>query len=206
MNAETLLELGTATLGECGASRLSTPPGPMWPGAGVAGRAFPVNCTGGDNLGIHVAVANAGAGDVLVVDVGGVHGFGYWGEVLTVAAQARGVAGLVIDGCIRDVDAIERRRFPAFARGTALPGASKSRPGRIGQPLRWGGVEIGPGDWVVADRDGMVVVPEADAESVVVAAQARARNEDTMFLALEAGSTTVELLGLDDSPIERGFA
>jgi 4-hydroxy-4-methyl-2-oxoglutarate aldolase len=176
----------------------------MWRGASVAGRAFPVRCTGGDNLGIHVAVANAAAGDVLVVDVGGVYAFGYWGEVLTVAAQARGVAGLVIDGCIRDLDAIERRRFPAFARGTALPGASKSRPGRIGHPLVWGDVQIGPGDWVVVDRDGMVVVSETDAQSVVAAAEARARNEATMFAALETGSTTVELLDLDDAAIERG--
>ena len=139
MNGETLLELGTATLGECGASRLAAPPPPMWPGVSVAGRAFPVHCTGGDNLAIHVGVANAGADDVLVVDVEGVYGFGYWGEVLTVAAQARGVAGLVIDGCIRDVDAIERRRFPAFAarhcaarrqQVTARPNRSSTAVGR----------------------------------------------------------------------------
>ena len=68
----------------------------------------------------------------------------------------------------------------------------------------WGEVEIGAGDWVVADRDGMVVVPETDADTVVAAAQARARNEDTMFAALQAGATTVELLDLDESPIARG--
>ncbi len=141
-DAETLLGLGTATLGECGARRLTAPPMPMWRGAALAGRACPVQCSGGDNLAIHVAVAHAAPGDVLVVDVGGVRAFGYWGEVLTAGAQARGVAGLVIDGCIRDLDALERRRFPAFARGTALPGATKTRSGRIGRPLSWGGVEI----------------------------------------------------------------
>jgi 4-hydroxy-4-methyl-2-oxoglutarate aldolase len=199
-----LVALGTATLGECGARRWLSPPAAMWPGAAVAGRARPVQCTGGDNLAIHVAVAHAEPGEVLVVDVEGVHEFGYWGEVLTVGAQARGIAGLVIDGCVRDVDALERRRFPAFARGAALPGATKNRPGRVGHRLQWEGIEIRTGDWVVADRDGVVVLPEGERDAIVDAARTRARNEDAMFAALEAGSTTVELLGLDESPVERG--
>ena len=87
-----------------------------WPGARVAAPAFPVRCTPGDNLAVHVAVAEAPAGRVLVVDVGIEHELGYWGEVLTTGAQARGIAGLVIDGGVRDVDALERLTVPGVQR------------------------------------------------------------------------------------------
>lgn len=203
LDPATLVALGTATLGESGARRVARPPAPMWPGAAVAGPACPVHCTGGDNLAVHVAVAHAEVGQVLVVDVHAHLDFGYWGEVLTVAAQSRGVAGLVIDGCVRDVDALERRRFPVFARGTALPGASKQQPGRVGAAVTLGEVAIGVDDWVVADRDGIVVVSTGDLATVVDAATARTAREHRLFEALEGGATTVELLGLDDSPIER---
>ncbi len=110
-------ELGAATLGESGALPMPGRIRPVWPGASVAAPAFPVTCTPGDNLAVHVAVAAAPAGAVLVVDVGDVPDRGYWGEVLTTAAQARGLAGLVIDGCVRDVAALERLAFPVFSRG-----------------------------------------------------------------------------------------
>jgi 4-hydroxy-4-methyl-2-oxoglutarate aldolase len=175
----------------------------MWSGAAVAGRAVAVACDGGDNLAVHAAVADAGSGDVLVVTVGGVHEFGYWGEVLAVAAQARQVAGLVIDGCVRDVDALEARRFPVFARGVALPGAAKVGPGSVGPAVDIGGVRIASGDAVVADRDGVVSMPMAAVESTLVAARQRAEREQEMFSALTSGTTTIELLGLDVGAIER---
>src|SRR5665647_2093506 len=92
-----LLELGAATLGESGGHAMRARVHAAWPGARLAAPAFPVRCTPGDNLAIHVAVARAAAGDALVVDVGDVPGRGYFGEVLTTAAQARGIVGLVID-------------------------------------------------------------------------------------------------------------
>ena len=125
--------LGAATLGESGAL-----PMPPQDPAGVAGgarwprRPIPVTCTPGDNLAIHVAVARAPAGSVLVVDVGDVPDRGYWGEVLTTAALSRGLAGLVIDGGVRDVAALERLAFPVFSRTVALPGATKSNRGTCG--------------------------------------------------------------------------
>jgi 4-hydroxy-4-methyl-2-oxoglutarate aldolase len=203
LSVESALALGAATLGEAGARRLHDGPAPMWSGAAVAGPARPVSCTPGDNLGIHAAVATAAPGDVLVVTVGGSLAFGYWGEVLAVAAQHRGIAGLVIDGCVRDVDALERRGFPVFARGTALPGATKSGAGTIDEPVTIGGIEIVVGDWVVADRDGVVILPSSQRAAILAAGRARDASEQLMFAALESDATTVELLGLDVSPIRR---
>jgi 4-hydroxy-4-methyl-2-oxoglutarate aldolase len=199
------LALGTATLGECGALRLTRPPHAMWVGAAVAGRAVTITCRAGDNLAVHVAVAGAGVGDVLVVTVGDEPEFGYWGEVLTVAAQARGVAGLVIDGCVRDLDALEARRFPVFARGVALPGAAKAGPGAVGPVVELGGVMIATGDGVVADRDGVIVMPSGETDTILAAGGRRARREQEMFAALASGATTVQLLGLDVDPIDRSI-
>jgi 4-hydroxy-4-methyl-2-oxoglutarate aldolase len=192
-----LRALGTATVGESGGAIV--PPGlvPVWPGAAVAGPALPVRCAAGDNLAVHAAVANAAPGCVLVVVSDGDPVRGYWGEVLTVAAQARGIAGLVLDGGIRDAAEIGARGFPAFAAVSGLPGASKHGPGAVGHPVDLRGVEVGAGDWVVADRDGVVIVAEAALEAVVAAAEARAAKEAAMFAELEAGSTTLELLGID---------
>ena len=102
-----LLELGSATLGETGGRAMHPRVKAAWPGAHVAAPAVPVTCAPGDNLAIHVAVARASEGSVLVADTGDVNNRGYWGEVLTTGAESRGLRGLVIDGCVRDVDALE---------------------------------------------------------------------------------------------------
>ena len=112
----------------------------------------------GDNLEIHHAVAAATAGEVLVAVVDGEPEHGWWGEVLTVAAMARGVAGLVIDACVRDSAAIAARRFPVWSAGLALPGARKVTRGQMGAPIVVRGTTVSPGDWVVADEDGIVVI------------------------------------------------
>ena len=199
--AAALLELGTATLGESGARVMPPRIRPQWPGAGLAGPAFPVRCSPGDNLALHVAASMAPAGSVLVADVGVLAERGYWGEVLTAAALARGLGGLVIDGGVRDVDALEARRFPVFATVVALRGASKELPGTAGVPIVVAGVEVAPGDWVVGDRDGVVVVPAQSCDEVRRHAGDRTRKERAMFEALGGGSTTVELLGLETSPV-----
>jgi 4-hydroxy-4-methyl-2-oxoglutarate aldolase len=167
----------------------------------MAAPAFPVRCTPGDNLAIHVAVARAPAGSALAVDVGDVDELGYWGEVLTTAAEARGVAGLVIDGGVRDTDALEAHGFPVFATTVALRGASKSHPGTVGAPVHVGGEPVAAGDWLVADGDGVVVVTAAVIDEVLGAARARAEKESAMFSALRQGRTTLELLGLDPTTV-----
>jgi 4-hydroxy-4-methyl-2-oxoglutarate aldolase len=146
-----------------------------------------------------VAVTNAPRGSVLVVDVGHVADRGYWGEVLTTAAEAAGLVGLVLDGCVRDVGALEAHGFPVFSAGIALTGATKDKPGTVGQPVRAGGVVVSAGDWVVGDVDGITFVPAGVVGEVLAAGRAREAKEAGFFEALRGGRTTVELLGLDAS-------
>jgi 4-hydroxy-4-methyl-2-oxoglutarate aldolase len=195
--AEALLALGAATLGESGASAMRDRVRPAWPGARLAAPAYPVRCSTGDNLAVHVAVARAPEGSALVVDVGELRELGYWGEVLTTAAQSRGLSGLVIDGGVRDAAALQAHAFPVFSTTIALRGATKDLPGAIGTPVRVGDVTVEPGDWIVGDGDGVVVVPGASLDAVLVAARVRADKEDGFFQRLNDGATTLELLGLD---------
>jgi 4-hydroxy-4-methyl-2-oxoglutarate aldolase len=175
----------------------------MWPGAACAGPALTVRCAPGDNLAVHAAVATLRSGEVLVAHGEGVGDRGYWGEVLTVAAQARGAAGLIIDTCVRDTQALAARGFPVFAAGVALPGATKSGPGAVGQPVTIGGTRVELGDIVVADADGVVVCAATAVEGILTAARERADGEQAMSAELAAGGTTVELLGLDLRSIEQ---
>jgi len=167
----------------------------VWKGAACCGPALPVECAAGDNLAIHRAVAACSGGEVLVVAAQG-HLAGYWGEVLTVAALARGVAGLVIDGGVRDVEALERHRFPVFARGISIQRTVKHEPGRYGEPVVCSGVLVGPGDVVVADSDGVVVVARDRAAEVLEKSRARAERELEMMARLREGELTLDLLGL----------
>lgn len=202
--ASTLLELGAATLGESGALLMHPRVAAVWPGAAVAAPAYPVLCSPADNLAIHAAVVRAPKGSVLVVDAGQVPERGYWGEVLTTGAEARGLAGLVIDGGVRDRSALEAHGFPVFATMVALRGATKKLPGTNGAPVQVGDARVASGDWVVADADGVVVIPSGQLDEVTAAGRARADKEDGLFAALRDGRTTVELLELDTSPISEG--
>ncbi len=199
--ATSLHHLGSATLGESGGRATHRRLKPVWPGAALAAPAYTVRCTPGDNLAIHVGVTRAPAGSVLVVDVGQVPDRGYWGEVLTTAAEAAGLAGLVIDGGVRDVAALEAHGFPVFSATIALTGATKVQPGAVGEPVTIGGVTVSTGDWVVGDVDGVAVIAAGEVESVLAAGRAREDKEAGFFTALKAGSTTLGLLGLDASLI-----
>ena len=203
-NAAALRELGSATLGESGARAMRDRVKPVWSGARLAAPAYPVRCTTGDNLAIHVAVARAPGGSALVVDVGTERELGYWGEVLTTAAESRGIVGLVIDGCVRDTEALEAHGFPVFSAGIALRGASKSLEGTVDRPAVVAEVAVNPGDWVVGDRDGVVIVPGENLEGVVAAGRARAEREARYFEQLRSGATTLELLSLDPQPVDGG--
>jgi len=195
--------LGSATLGESGGRPMAPRVRPVWRGARVSAPAFPVNCSTADNLAIHVAVAEAPAGSVLVVNVGHEPARGYWGEVLTTGAEARGLRGLVIDGGVRDVDALEAHAFPVFSTMIALRGATKQEPGNVGGTAMVGDVEVAAGDWIVGDADGVTVVPYAHLDDVLGAGRTRAEKEEHFFQELRAGRTTLQLLSLDDAPIDR---
>ena len=193
---------GAATLGESGAHGMSPRIRAVWPGARVVGHAYPVVCGPVDNLAVHAAVAEAPAGSALVVAADPPER-GYWGEVLTTGAEARGITGLVIDGGVRDVAALEAHRFPVFSALIALQGAVKVAGGEIGGVARVGDVDVATGDWVVCDRDGVTVVPASAVSEVIERGRARADKEAVMFAKLRAGSTTVELLSLNTTPVRR---
>ncbi len=191
------LALGTSTLYEASGLPCAVDPAirALWVGAAVAAPAYPVRCSPGDNLAIHLAVERAPRGSVLVVTADDFVA-GYWGEVLTVAAEAAGIVGLVIDGGVRDVAAMTRRRFPVFSRGISVRGTIKASAPSVGQPIWMTGVPIATGDLVVADDDGVVVLPRARIDDILAAGEARARKEADFMARLARGETTVDLLGL----------
>ena len=192
-----LLRHGTSTLCEASGMpcALDYNIRPVWSGAAVAGPAYPLRCAPGDNLAIHIALDAVSSGHVLVVDASG-YVAGYWGEVLAVAAQARGVTGLVIDGGVRDIDALERRKFPAFSRGVGMRGTVKCHAPSVGEPIVVAGVAIAPGDLVVADTDGVLAIPQAQVARTLEGARKRTDKEAVTMKRLQAGETTLELLGL----------
>jgi 4-hydroxy-4-methyl-2-oxoglutarate aldolase len=171
---------------------------PAWSGARVCGRAATVECPPGDNLMLHIAVANARPGVVIVATVGSYLSAGAWGEILTAAAQARGVAGLVIDGAVRDIDAIRATTFPVFSRGLAIGSCTKERPGKLDVPIQIGGAVVHPGDLILGDADGLVVIEQDRLDAVYETAVGRRERESEIISQLREGRTTIELLGLTD--------
>lgn len=157
----------------------------------LVGPAFTVETPSGDNLGLHRAAAEAPVGAVIVAASGGNLDVAVWGDVLSRISVARGVAGLVLDGAIRDSDAIRALDFPVFALGTALPAPTKTDPGRLNCPIALGRVEISPGDWIVADGDGVVVVPQARLDATVRDAQAIRDREAEVVRRATQGESTV---------------
>jgi 4-hydroxy-4-methyl-2-oxoglutarate aldolase len=200
--AANLLALGSATLGESGGKPMHPRIRAAWAGAETAGCAYSVTCAPADNLAVHAAVVEAPPGSVLVVATDPPER-GYWGEVLTTGAQARGIRGLVIDGGVRDVAALEAHHFPVFSAVIALEGAVKVGGGEIGGLARVGDVNVQTGDWVVADRDGVTVIARDDLQITIERGLARAEKEKVVLARLREGVTTIELLGLDISSVSR---
>lgn len=173
---------------------------PAWAGAQICGVAATVECPPGDNLMLHHAVAAARPGVVIVARLGCYLLTGAWGEILTVAAQAKGVAGLAVDGAVRDIEAIAERAFPVFSRGLAIGSCTKERLGTMDVPILFGGVMVRPGDIVVGNADGIVVLPQERADAIYEAAMARRHREAELIEQLRQGKTTLELLGLPGLP------
>jgi len=193
-----LAEFDAATLYEAAGQRGMVNPAikPMWPGAQVCGPAVTVSCPPRDNLMLHHAVAVAAAGSVLVATAEGYQYAGAWGEVLTVAAQARDIAGLVIDGAVRDIEAITERRFPVFSRSLAIGACKKEQIGTLYEPIDLGGVTLRSGDIVVGTADGVVALESQSIGQVLQNAIARREREAEIFRQLQAGKTTIEILNL----------
>jgi 4-hydroxy-4-methyl-2-oxoglutarate aldolase len=155
---------------------------PLWqPIPRIAGPAYPVRCPAGDHLMLHAAIYRAAPGAVIVVESGDVN-YALAGGNVCAVAQRHGIAGFVLDGALRDVAESRARHFPVFGRGVVpIPGA-KERIGSLNETARCGGVEVSPGDIVVADEEGIVVVPRARAAEVLEAAQKRAAKDSAQSL------------------------
>ena len=195
-----LAPLGAATVHEAYGKRGALPSAikPVHSSFRVCGPAFTVDCPPSDNLWVHRAVYAARPGDVLVVDVRGQTEAGYWGEILSTAALARGLGGLVMAGGVRDVDRIAVVGFPVFAANVCIRGTSKypTGDGRLGEPVRIGEVTVRPGDAVLGDADGVVVVEAGELDAVVRASRARDLNEREVLHRIREGESTIEIFGL----------
>ena len=155
---------------------------PLWePIPRVAGPAYPVACPAGDNLMLHVAIHRAPAGSVIVCAAGDSNWAMAGGNVCAYAQQ-RGIAGFVVDGVVRDIAETRRNKFPVFGRGVIpIPGVRKTS-GLIDVPVVCGGVTVAPGDVVIADEEGIVVLPKAHAADMLAKARARAKKEEETTL------------------------
>jgi 4-hydroxy-4-methyl-2-oxoglutarate aldolase len=197
--ASQLSEFSAATVVEASQGRSDLPPAikPIDASWRVCGPAFTVETAPGHNIWIHRALYRASPGDVLVVAVGQGFDYGYWGEILTEAAVARQLGGLVIDGCVRDAADLVAKGFPVFARGLCVRGTGKdaSTGGGLGGEVTIGDVTVRQGDIVVGDVDGVVVVPASDIVEVATRSAARVERERDVVRRLRHGNTTLDVYG-----------
>jgi 4-hydroxy-4-methyl-2-oxoglutarate aldolase len=192
-------DLGAATVYEASGRKGSVDPRikPLGRGIRVLGPAFTVQCHPKDNLMLHKALQVAQKGDVLVASTQGYPDAGYWGGLMATSAMARQLGGLVIDGCVRDSAEILEMGFPVFCRGTCMRGTVKGTLGRVNHPILFGEVVVNPGDLVVGDDDGIVIVARAEMEAVLKAARERVAKEVKKAEQLAEGVSSVELNKLD---------
>jgi len=171
-------------------------------GITLAGAALTVKTRPGDNLMVHKAIDMALPGDVIVVDAGGDLTNAIIGEIMVSIAKKNGIAGFVIDGSIRDISAIQNGTFPVYARGVTHRGPYKDGPGEINVPVSIGGMVVHPGDIVVGDDDGVVVVPLDAAEQVLALAKEHQAKEETILQSISDG--TVDRRWVDETLKRKG--
>lgn len=176
----------------------------VWQGAKVCGTAVTVNCPGGDNLMLHKAMVVCQPGDVIVAFVNDAVNYGYWGLTMSTSCKALGIAGLVIDGCVRDTEDIGKLGFPIFSRGACIRGTVKETLGTINHPIVLGGAVVNPGDIILGDADGLVIVAREDAESILKKSIERDESEDKLMAQFRLKKTSLELTGLGKVLVQKG--
>jgi len=191
--------IGTATVHEASGKKgyVDCAIRPIARGVRICGPAFTVQCHPRDNLMLHKALERAQPGDILVASVGGYYEAGYWGGLMATSALARKLGGLAIDGCVRDSGEMIKMEFPIFCRGFCILGTTKTGLGLINHPTLFGGVMVHPGDLILGDEDGMVVVDRGECKSVLERSIERTEAEKTKSVQLAAGVSSVEFNKLD---------
>jgi RraA family protein len=195
----------TGNVGDClgrGAAMDSRIKG-LSPGMKVVGPALTVKVPPTDNLMIHKALTLVKPGDVIVIDGGGDHSWALLGFLIVRTAMKLGVSGMVVDGAVRDAAEIRRVGFPLFAAGVSPNGPFKEGPGEINYPVQCGGQVVGPGDLIVADDDGVVVVKKGQAEECIQRVKEVVEREERRLAEIESGVTTRP--GLDEIMKRKGL-